>query len=192
MARRSRAVHPALCNPARITIFGVQQGNGMMRSMMTGLAVIVGIVAVLALAFGLYVRVAPSDPGRWHVDPVAVAPPGFPGAVLRRPGDGGRDSPRFDMDADALMAAFDRVARDTPRVTVLAGSVADRHVTYIARSALFGFPDYISVRALPDDGGARLAVYSRLRFGYDDLGVNAKRLDDWLARIDAAAPSPGA
>lgn len=163
-----------------------------MRSMMTGLAGFVGIVAVLAVAFGVYVRVAPNDPGRWHVDPVAVAPPDYPGAVLMRPGEGGRDSPRFAMDADALMAAFDRVARDTPRVSVLAGSVEDRHATYIARSALFGFPDYISVRALPDAGGdgARLAVYSRLRFGYDDLGVNAQRLDDWLGRIGAAAP-PG-
>jgi len=174
-------------------MFTGQQGIGTMRGMMTGLAVFVGIVAVLAVAFSVYVRVAPSDPGRWHVDPAAVAPPDYPGAVLMRPGDGGRDSPPFDKDADALMAAFDRAALDTPRVTVLAGSVADRHVTYIARSALFGFPDYISVRALPDAGGdgARLAVYSRLRFGYDDFGVNARRLDDWLARIGPAAP-PGA
>lgn len=165
-----------------------------MRNMLTGLTGLVGIVAVLIVAFAVFLRVAPSDPVRWHVDPVTVAPPGFPGAVLMRPG-GDSDSPRFDMTPDALMAAFDRVARDAPRVSVLAGSVEDRHVTYVARSALFGFPDYISVRALPDgpDGAhARLAVFSRLRFGYDDLGVNRARLDDWLARIDDAAAAPGA
>jgi len=177
--------------------------------MLGGLAGLLGILVVLAVAFAVFLRVAPSDPARWHVDPVTVAPPGFPGAVLMRPG-GDPDSPRFAMDADALMAAFDRVARETPRVSVLAGSVEVRHVTYIARSALFGFPDYISVRALSDGfdgpdgpdgngngdgnaiGGARLAVFSRLRFGYDDLGVNAKRLDDWLTRIEGAVPPPGA
>jgi len=163
-----------------------------MRMALNGVVALAGILALLIVAFALYVRVAPSDPGRWHVDPLSVDPPGYPGAVLMRPGADGRDSPRFAMDADALMAAFDRVARAAPRVSVLAGSVADRHVTYIARSALFGFPDYISVRALPaDDGGARLAVYARLRFGYDDFGVNADRLDRWLARLDAAAPAPG-
>ncbi|MGS4946744.1 DUF1499 domain-containing protein [Meridianimarinicoccus sp. RP-17] len=163
-----------------------------MRNMMTGFAGLVGILIVLAVAFAVFVRVAPSDPVRWHVDPVTVEPPGFPGAVLMRPGGDGMDSPRFDMSPDALMAAFDRVARASPRVTVLAGSVDDRHVTYIARSALFGFPDYITVRALPDGDGARLAVVSRLRFGYDDMGVNRARLEGWLARIDDAVPMPGA
>lgn len=164
-----------------------------MRNMMTGVAGLLGIVAVLTVAFGIFVRVAPSDAVRWHVDPVTVTEPGFPGAVLMRPDAADRPGPVFAVPADVLMAAFDRVARDTPRVTVLAGSVADGHVTYVARSALFGFPDYVSVRTLPDgDGGSRLAVFSRLRFGYDDLGVNARRLDDLLARTGAALASAGA
>lgn len=164
-----------------------------MRNVMTGLLGLLGIVAVLAVAFAVYVRVAPSDPVRWHVDPVTVAPPGFPGAVLMRPDAADRPGPVFAVPAEVLLAAFDRVARGSPRVTLLAGSVAEWHVTYVARSALFGFPDYISVRALPDDsGGSRLAVFSRLRFGYDDMGVNARRLDDWLARTGAALASAGA
>ena len=157
-----------------------------MRGMVTGLVGFLGILAVLVLAFGVFLRVAPSDPVRWHVDPVTVAPPSFPGAVLMRPG-ADRPGPVFAVPPDVLLATFDRVARDTPRVSLLAGSVAEGHVTYVARSALFGFPDYISVRALDaDGGGSRLAVFSRLRFGYDDLGVNARRLDDWLARTQAA------
>jgi uncharacterized protein (DUF1499 family) len=162
-----------------------------MRNTVSGVAGLVGIVAVLAVAFAVFLRVAPSDPVRWHVDPVTVDPPGFPGAVLMRPG-ADRAGPSFDMDPQTLMAAFDRVARATPRVSLLAGSVDDLHVTYIARSAVFGFPDYVSVRALPDGDGARLAVFSRLRFGYDDMGVNAARLDDWLARLGDGAPPPGA
>lgn len=165
-----------------------------MRNMLGGVAGIVGIVVVLALAFAVFMRVAPSDPARWHVDPVTVDPPGFPGAVLMRPG-GDPDSPRFDVDPAELMTALDQVARDTPRVTVLAGSLADLHVTYVARSAFFGFPDYVSVRALPggaDGDGAQLAVFSRLRFGYDDLGVNRARIDDWIARTRAMLDAAGA
>ncbi len=163
-----------------------------MRGVMSGLVGFLGIVGVLMVAFVVFVRVAPSDPVRWHVDPVAVAPPGFPGAVLMRPDAVDRPGPVFAVPPDVLMMAFDRVARDAPRVTVLAGSVAEGHVTYVARSALFGFPDYISVRVLPTEDGSRLAVFSRLRFGYDDLGVNAGRLDDWLARTQADLGAAGA
>jgi len=163
-----------------------------MRGAMMGLMGFVAIVAVLTVAFGIFVRVAPSDPVRWHVDPVTVAPPGFPGAVLMRPDVPDRPGPVFAVPPDVLMAAFDRVAQGTPRVTVLAGAVAEGHVTYVARSAVFGFPDYITVRALPDEGGSRLAVFSRLRFGYDDMRVNARRLDDWIARTEAALGAAGA
>lgn len=163
-----------------------------MRNMLTGLVGFLGIVVVLAVAFAVFVRVAPSDPVRWHVDPVTVAPPGFPGAVLMRPEGGEIAGPVFAASPERLLAAFDAVVRDSPRVSVLAGSVAEGHVTYVARSALFGFPDYVSVRVLAvEGGGSRLAVFSRLRFGYDDMKVNARRLDAWLVRTGMALETAG-
>jgi uncharacterized protein (DUF1499 family) len=61
----------------------------------------------------------------------------------------------------------------------LAGSVEEGRMTWVARSALWGFPDYITAEAGPKG----LAVWSRLRFGRSDLGVNRARLEDWLARL---------
>jgi len=46
---------------------------------------------------------------------------------------------------------------------------------------MFGWPDYISVRAVAVEGGAALAVWSRSRYGYSDMGVNRARVGRWLA-----------
>ena len=55
------------------------------------------------------------------------------------------------------------------------------------RSRVWGFPDYVSVRVLPGDaeGTSTLAILSRLRFGRSDVGVNAARMQTWLAEVGA-------
>ena len=152
----------------------------MLRVLIWGVVALV-IVAAAAVA---YIRLAPSDPGRWHVDPLVVEKPAFPGHYLVRPEGGDTDGPVFDATPAELMAAFHEVAISAPRTTVLAGSVADGHVTYIQRSATIGFPDYVSVRVVEaDGGGARLAIFSRLRFGQDDMGVNRDRVERWLEAV---------
>jgi uncharacterized protein (DUF1499 family) len=115
-----------------------------------------------------YVRLAPSDPGRWHVMPESLAPGDLAGGAVRVvPGD---------------MAALDAIIRATPRTRVLAGDVAQGMITYVTRSRLFGFPDYTTVR----QDGETLEIYGRLRFGKSDLGVNAARIDGWLQRLGQA------
>lgn len=134
--------------------------------------VLIGLVLAL-VAFALYVRLAPSDPARWHVAPVAEGPPGEVvasegAASLLLPGDG-----------PALLARLDAIALATPRTTRLAGSLAEGRITWITRSALWGFPDYTTAEVRPDG----LAVEARLRFGKGDMGVNAARLRDWQAAL---------
>lgn len=130
---------------------------------------------ILAAALGLvaYVRLAPSDPARWHVAPLAEGPPGQVVA-----GEG-RASLRLAGDGPALLARLDAVALATPRTQRLAGSVAEGRITWITRSALWGFPDYTTAEAGPEG----LRVHARLRFGRGDMGVNAARLTDWLSRL---------
>ncbi len=74
---------------------------------------------------------------------------------------------------------MDAALRDLPRTQVLAGSVSDGHVTYVTRSAFWGFPDYTTMQLV--DGQIRM--FARLRFGASDLGVNGKRLERVLAAI---------
>lgn len=139
----------------------------------TFFVLLVAVIGMLA-----YIRLAPSDPERWHVDPLTAADPGEGGVRLAPP-----DAPVLATTPETLMELFDTVAMAEPRVTRLAGSVAEGHATYLARSLVMGFPDYISVRALPAEGGATLAVVSRLRFGQSDMGVNRARLDRWMAEL---------
>lgn len=152
------------------------------------------LLAVLVLAAGiaLYIRIAPSEAAHWHVDPLRMDDPMRSG-VLLLPGPEARTYP---VSPRALMAALDEVALSQPRVVRLAGSPEERHVTYIARSRLMRFPDYVTVRAVAAEGGAQLAVYSRLRFGAADSGVNRQRLEQWLkvldARLDMEAGRAGA
>lgn len=142
------------------------------------------IGVAVAVLFSLYVRFAPSDPKMWHVDPRVAMEPGRDGSFLLRdevPSDG--PAPQFAVPPGEVLARFDAAAMAAPGVTRLAGSPEEGHVTYIARSRIFGFPDYISVVAWPAESGSKLAVYSRLRFGSYDLGVNRKRVQGWLDEI---------
>ena len=140
------------------------------------------LIVVLVVAGLAYIRLAPSSVARWHVDPRVAEDPGQGGVRVLPP-----DAPVFEAEPAAVMAAFDTVAMATPRVTRLAGNPATGHVTYVARSRVFGFPDYVTIKALPvpDTGNTTVAILSRLRFGSSDLGVNRKRIEAWLDAVDA-------
>lgn len=137
-------------------------------------------LCLVAVALGLaaYVRFAPSDVARWHVDPSGfyVWDHGGPwGEVIARP-DGA--ILRLEV-AEGLLARLDAIAIATPRTTRLAGSVEEGRITWVTRSALWGFPDYTTAEQRVDG----LYINARLRFGKSDLGVNAKRLNTWRSQL---------
>lgn len=128
-------------------------------------------VALIVVGAGLaYVRLAPHDVARWHAMPQDLTPRDLTGGAVRV----------VEGDA-AVLARLDAIIRATPRTRVLAGSVESGMITYVTRSAVFGFPDYTTVRL--EEG--RIALYGRLRFGASDMGVNAARIDGWLRELPA-------
>lgn len=138
---------------------------------------LVGVVG----AFGAYVRLAPSDPAVWHVDPLTVARPATPNFYLLREGDGDGAPLVLPLPPDQAAAKVQAVALATPRTQVLAGQ--GDWVTYVTRSALWGFPDYTSVRVVAVDGGSQIVMFARSRFGKGDMGVNRARVEDWAKRL---------
>lgn len=149
-------------------------------------ALIGGLLVLVLAAFAIWVRVAPVTPSRWHIDLVAERPSDLPVTPLQpdslvRPLANGAwlEDPVSTEKAQALLLKLDAVALATPRTRRIAGSPQDGHVTWETRSALWGFPDYTTAQVTPQG----LTVYARLRFGASDLGVNAKRLTDWLSRL---------
>ncbi|MBU6372828.1 MAG: DUF1499 domain-containing protein [Alphaproteobacteria bacterium] len=116
-----------------------------------------------------------------------VAPPG-----LCRAAEPELAAPKFPQAAPVVRDAFFRMAAKQPRVTYGAKDDTGLQYELVQRSALFRFPDTITVRFIPlAEGGSTLAIYSRSQVGYSDMGVNRKRVQAWLAALDAevrAAP----
>jgi len=87
--------------------------------------------------------------------------------------------------------AFFAVARTKGRVT-LVGSPADdgdaggedRVWSMVQRTKTFFFPDLISVAFVQTPGGIGVAMYSKSVYGASDLGVNAKRVDEWMGEVE--------
>ncbi|MCA0847724.1 DUF1499 domain-containing protein [Salipiger thiooxidans] len=128
------------------------------------------LVVLVAIGGIAWIRLAPSDPAVWHVDPKVTADQDLAAGVRRRiPGD----ESRFE--------SLHRIILETPRTEVLAGSPGEGRVTYITRSQWMGFPDYTTVQL--DE--TNLELFARLRFGTTDSGVNKARVESWLQRLQA-------
>ncbi len=135
---------------------------------------LIGLVALI-VAFALYVRLAPSDPARWH-----KPPPDLP------LGDSAGQNSFVAVRAGAptILERLIQIAETTPRTKRFAGSAEDGMVTFITRTRLWGFPDYTTIRLMDET----LTVYARARFGQGDMGVNRARVLAWLAA--AGIPTP--
>jgi len=91
----------------------------------------------------------------------------------------------FTVDPQVLEDAFADVALAEPRVTRRQADDGQRE--FVQRSALMRFPDTITFEAIDlGDGTSTFAIYSRSKVGHSDLGVNRKRIEAWLKKLDAA------
>ncbi len=150
------------------------------------LRILLGFLLVTVIGAATYVRLAPADPAIWNIAlaprPAAIAQP--PVDQVTSVGNGAYAVLRLPPEqATAALIRLDQAILATPRTRLIAGSTAEGHMTWQARSAVWGFPDYTTAQVTPEG----LVIYSRQRFGRQDWGVNAARLRDWLDRI-ATAP----
>lgn len=107
-----------------------------------------------------------------------AAPPGFGQAQPHR------TVPVFPRSAADLAEAVRSMALAQPRTTLRAQSDDGLRMDLVQRSALFRFPDIVTVQVVPvDEARATLAIYSRSVYGRRDFGVNRRRVDDWLTRL---------
>lgn len=131
------------------------------------------LLVLIALGGLAWIRLAPSDPAVWHVDPQVTADQDLASGVRRR----------VSGDAETLVR-LNGIILASPRTELLAGGVDEGFVTYVTRSQWMGFPDYTTVRLNSDD----IEIWARLRFGRDDMGVNRARVDGWLAELARQQP----
>ena len=120
----------------------------------------------------------PGSPNTWLIAPAASVD------SLRADAP----APEFGIPAVRLAERWVEVLRQQPR-TVIVGISDDRlRVEAEQRSAVFRFVDRISFRAVPlGPDRSTFFAYSRSQLGYWDLGVNRRRLDDWIGALRTTA-----
>ncbi|MES2434718.1 MAG: DUF1499 domain-containing protein [Pseudomonadota bacterium] len=145
------------------------------------LAVLILILAAGAMAF---IRLAPTNPDAWHVPldprPQDMAAPS-PDKVTPLPNGAYTDLTAAPDQTQALLAKLDGIALASPRTQRIAGSAETGRITWVTRSAFWGFPDFTTAESTPTG----VTLYARQRFGKGDWGVNAARLTAWISALNA-------
>lgn len=168
---------------------------GIARPVAIGLAALLLIASALVLGLRVYFGRTAEDrlrPGeditietlRGPLAPNAflACPPGYCAAADAAP------SPVFALSADRLAAYWSEMIAKEPRLVQIAAAPEQRRSLLIQRSALFRFPDLVTVEfvALSPDRSS-LALFSRARYGRYDFGVNRQRVLRWLSRLEQIA-----
>lgn len=147
--------------------------------MKTAFLIILSLAVLGALALQAWVRLSPVDAARWHVP-------------LEMPEEGPGDWPAQNGHRAVFAApvgvpeAWDLIEAllsDVPRTGVLAGSAEDGRLTFVTRTAFWGFPDFTTVEVVPADGGSLVRVHARQGIGSYDWGVNRLRVERLRERI---------
>jgi uncharacterized protein (DUF1499 family) len=88
------------------------------------------------------------------------------------------------MDWERLRGYWSEMIAVQPRVGLAAWDTQHGRATYIERSAVFRFPDIVTVEFVRLGAGkSSLAIDSRSRYGKGDMGVNRHSVVDWLATL---------
>ena len=100
-----------------------------------------------------------------------------------------REPPVFPLPAERLRAVVADVARAERGVTVLEPTTSPQG-RYLVRSRVLRFPDTVNVEVVArGETLSTVALYGRSQIGRKDFGVNRRRLERWLERIEARARS---
>jgi uncharacterized protein (DUF1499 family) len=110
----------------------------------------------------------------WKPNQCLALPPGF---VAKEKAD--IVSPIFSVEVSLVYAAWLATISAQPRTSGL--RQADGQIEVIQKTALLGFPDWITAQPIDlGNGSSSICVFSRSKLGIRDMGVNQKRVRDWL------------
>lgn len=133
---------------------------------------------VFAVLVWIAFRYYPVNHEDYHVDPAEPDPQRSEVRLI------GLEAPRYPTTAEEVLASFAEIATRDGNVWLVAGDLDEGMMTFVARSNIIGFRDYITVKAVDEVDAAKLAILARPRINGYDWGVNAGRLDRWLQELE--------
>ncbi|MGG5808113.1 DUF1499 domain-containing protein [Falsiroseomonas sp. CW058] len=121
--------------------------------------------------------------------PALVLPPS-PNACLAAP-PGATTQPHeavplLPVSPETAWAALRRLGGGFERVWTLGEWPELHQLQWVARTRFANFPDLVNAQVVPLEGGAGLWLYSRSLIGWSDLGVNRRRVLEWVGALRAA------
>jgi uncharacterized protein (DUF1499 family) len=94
-------------------------------------------------------------------------------------------APAFKVTEEELWFLWKQVAANSKRISCEELEEESRRSFHVQLTPYLRFPDEVRAQILPaGDGQSSIALYSRSRYGLYDFGVNKKRVERWLARLD--------
>lgn len=89
----------------------------------------------------------------------------------------------YKLSAPDLAKAWLELVEAEPRVTRV--SVNGLFSQHYQRTPLMRFRDNIDAEIIPvSENTSSIAIYSRATLGVRDFGVNKKRIDEWLGKLE--------
>ena len=128
------------------------------------------------ISFATLIR--PSSPNTYLLAPDGLCQKAEPDAA----------SPALRGSPKQVYAALTDLVANERHWKPVAQGPAGLRLRFVARTPFLGFKDDVDVQVLPPhegEAGPQLAIYSRSRVGYSDLGANAKRVNTLLEKLTA-------
>lgn len=153
---------------------------------------IISIISIIAILFIVWLVIPKQNP-KLLLDFKSIQLPTTPNYFLSCPKDycnvaAEMQSPSFNIPAAELAKHLQQVISKQPRVTLLASNPEELQYTYLQRSKLMRYPDFINIKII-DLGNSQssIAIFSQSKYGYSDLGVNAERVRAWINLLYTSA-----
>ena len=138
------------------------------------------LFVIAVIIWILWSRTWSGDPDQWHIDPADADDPRGTGWRMI-----GREAPRFAGDPTIVLNVLTDIALEDPKVRLLDGDTAEGMITFVVRSKILGFKDYVTAKAVAEGPQTKLGIISRANTSAGtDLGRNRERLDRWLAELE--------
>ena len=92
--------------------------------------------------------------------------------------------PEFELSAADLFTKTNEVISDERSFGQLTADAEALRLKFVATTGLMRFKDDVDIEVIPlGDAKSTLAIYSRSRVGYSDLGANRKRVTKLIAAL---------
>jgi len=139
------------------------------------------ICLLICLLLFAYIRLSKVDQSIWHLDPDSITFNNKSNSFLLNYNNKGTEI--FDISVNSLFNHLNNIIINDNCEKVF-GDINFGLITYVCRSKVFGFPDYVSISFEKlDNNKSSISIFSRSRFGKYDFGKNKQRIQKWLTEL---------